>query len=383
MYKNREWLQRIITKYLAGKSIKEEREFLDAYDNLFTTNNRNTDILNEDERARLEKKLEHNVLAIIESHTHKVVRLWTKIAAAAAILIFFAVGGYFVLNDRSNVPHEKVTKILPGSNRATLTLANGEKIYLAQEKNGRIAAQKGISVVKAANGHIAYIHDTNNQDIAATTSINSISTPNGGQYQVTLPDGTKVWLNAASSISFPISFTGSQNREVNLKGEAYFEVTKDKKHPFVVKTANQLVQVLGTHFNINAYGDEPGTITTLLEGAVKVSSRDGIAMATLVPNQQSALNGDNLGVKDVVAEDAIAWKEGYFRFDNEPLEEALKKIGRWYNVKIIYKDDEIKSKTTYGTMSRFSNISDVIKLLELTKAARFEISDNKIIVLKY
>jgi transmembrane sensor len=376
MHKNSSRLQQMISRYLAGKSTKEEVEFLDAYDHLFNTNVSATDTLTEEESANLERKLERNILAIIEPDK-KVVRMWPRIAAAASVCIILAAGSYFLLNKR-HTTEPVVAKIQPGSNKAILTLANGSQIILSADRNGQIAAQKGANVVKSVNGPIAYIQSENKP---AGTDINTVATPNGGQYEVILPDGTKVWLNAASSLSFPVSFADAQNRMVQLKGEAYFEVAKDQQHPFIVKTADQQVQVLGTHFNISAYSDEPGTLTTLLEGAVRVTSED--AAATLVPNQQSSLKEGRLGVKEVIAEDAIAWKEGYFRFNNEPLEEVLRKIGRWYNVTVVYKDEEIKHKTVYGTMSRFSNITDVVKLLELTKAARFEINENKIFALKY
>lgn len=384
MYKNRSRLRQMINKYLAGKSTKEEMEFLDAYDHLFTTNVSGTNTLTDKERADLESRLERNITAIIEPET-KVVRLWPRIAAAAAICMLLTAGGYFLVHKHAVKAPPVIanaavkTTIQPGSNQATLTLANGSQVVLSDEKDGQIAAQKGANVVKPANGSLTYVQS----NTSATPDINTLTTPNGGQYQIVLPDGTKVWINATSSLSFPVSFAGAQNRTVQLKGEAYFEVAPDIQHPFIVKTTYQQVLVLGTHFNVSAYSDEPNTLTTLLEGSVKVASHDGSVAAILTPNQQSSFKDGKVGVKEVIAEDAIAWKEGYFRFNNEPLEEVLKKIGRWYNVTIVYEDDEIKNKTVYGTMSRFSSINEVISVLELTKAARFEIHGNKISALKY
>lgn len=228
---------------------------------------------------------------------------------------------------------------------------------------------------------------------------NTIATPKGGQYQVRLPDGSKVWLNAASSLKYLASFSAWNERKVELSGEAYFEVAKDKDHPFVVKTENQEVIVLGTHFNINSYKDEPATKTTLLEGSVRVSllgttstastinttqkiSKGKPAEIILKPGEQATLIGNNIRVSPQNAEDAIAWKDGYFMFNNESLESVMRKISRWYNLDVVFADASIKNQTFYGRMSRFSKVSQVLKSLALTREVKFELKDNTIHVLK-
>jgi transmembrane sensor len=384
MFKNRKRLQQMISRNLAGKSSRAEREFLEAYDDLFQRDITGPEILSGAESEIVEKRLEKNLLNIIETGTRKkIVPLWTRIAVAASICMVFATGGYFLLNQqkKNRLSTQNSRQILPGSDKAILLLANGSQISLADAKNGQIAAQGDVNVIKGADGSITYQVDGSEIQANLKTSLNTISIPNGGQYRVTLPDGSKVWLNAASSLSFPVSFDHSNQREVTLKGEAYFEVAKDKLHPFIVKTATQQVQVLGTHFNIKAYDDEPSTMTTLLEGSVQV--QNGSQISKLVPGQQSNLSDGKLLVKNVIAEDAIAWKEGYFRFNDESIDAALRKIARWYDVTIVYTDNDVKDKTAYGTMSRFSSIEEVVQLLELTKAARFKIKGDKIIVSRY
>ncbi|HMI63406.1 MAG TPA: FecR domain-containing protein [Puia sp.] len=386
MNQNRKWLQQIVGRFLAGKSTEKEGEFLEGYDRLYQSQAAEPDTFSYEEQARLEEKMEQNIMAIIGKKEHKTVRMWPRTAAAIAACGVLLVGGYLLLHSRTTAslrqPVAAAAKIQPGSDKAILTLADGSQISLTQQKNGQIAAQNGVSIVNVTNGLVSYAGKNNKPNVAAATAINTVSTPGGGQYQIVLPYGTKVWLNAVSSLSFPVSFGGSTAREVSLKGEAYFEVSKDEQHPFIVKTITQEVRVLGTHFNVNAYTDESATITTLLEGSVKVSGSDGTASAVLTPDQQTSCNGGKIDVREVIGEDAIAWKEGYFRFNNEPLEEVLKKISRWYNVSIVYKDEEIKKKAAYGTMSRFSDISEVIRLLELTRTARFEIQNNEVIVSK-
>ncbi|UAY55703.1 FecR family protein [Arachidicoccus terrestris] len=327
--------------------------------------------------ARVYKRLETQIL---KSRSLRLRRLGLRIAAAASIILVLSIGAYFLLH--TPVPSQQIVQadnILPGGNKAILTLAGGQQIILNDLKDGTVAKQGTVNIIKSADGQVVY--DASGVSVGQLITDNTITTPKGGQYEVTLPDHSHVWLNAASAITFPTAFQGTERR-VKITGEAYFEVAKDKQHPFIVETATQQVQVLGTHFNIAAYDDALYTTTTLLEGRVKVSTNSG-RMTTLNPNQQSVVKGGNVEVKEVIGEDAIAWKEGYFRFNNEPLEEALKKISRWYNVDISYRDEEIKHKTVYGTISRFSDLRGVIQLLDLTKAAKFELQGNKVIVLKY
>src|SRR5690606_467261 len=205
--------------------------------------------------------------------------------------------------------------------------------------DGRLAELDGITVTKTANGQLVYeISEAQNK---SEITYNTIETPNGGQYQVRLPDCTAVWLNAGSRLTYPTSFASSDNRRVELLGEGYFEVAKDSKRPFIVVAEQQEVEVLGTHFNVNAYADEGNIKTTLLEGSVKVgSSTQGTKM--LKPGQQAINSKGNLEVKSVNTDYAVAWKDGYFRFNDKSLDMGLREIARWYDVEIVYENESLK-----------------------------------------
>lgn len=300
---------------------------------------------------------------------------WGKIAAAAVILITLSVS-VFIYSRHDVKPDELARDIAPGGNKAVLTLANGKKIILSDAKNGKLAADSGVTVTKLADGKIIYALESGS---VANAAFNNIETPRGGQYQVILPDGSKVSLNAASSLTYPASFAMLKERRVELKGEAYFEVAKDKKHPFIVKTENQEIKVLGTHFNINSYTDELMTKTTLIEGSVlvKVSDTEQI----LKPGYQ-AINGmGGLKVVEANVEEVLAWKNGYFMFDNEGIESVMRKISRWYNVDVVFKGNVPKDKFG-GTVSRFENVSQVLRKLTYTDKVHFIIEERRIIVTK-
>ena len=290
-----------------------------------------------------------------------------------------------------------VNDVAPGSNGATLTLANGKVINLSDAKTGVVIGNEklayddgtdlGQPALNSVQGHPELV--SGSRTIQALTA----TTAKGQTYQFTLPDGTKVWLNADSKLEFPSNFSGAKQRIVSLSGEGYFEVAKDKAHPFIVESGNQQVEVLGTHFNINAYTTEGKTKTTLLEGAVRVSSsrqsaatrdlpmrRDDVV---LKPGQQSELSNTASGkikVTEVDLEDAIAWKEGYFLLDNDDFEGIMNKISRWYNVDIVY--DTMPQDIQFGgRVSRTRNVSAVLEALERTGKVKFKIEGRRITVL--
>ena len=292
-------------------------------------------------------------------------RLWTWRMAAACVVGFLAFSTYLLLRNNSNhqtaqtLADNKIAKndIKPGSDKAVLTLADGSTIMLQDAQNGAIAQQGSANVVKL-NGKLDY-----NASGSQTPEIlyNTIATPRGGQYEVQLPDGTHVWLNAASSLRFPTAFTGI-NREVELTGEAFFEVAKNKSIPFVVNVQHNKVTVLGTHFNINAYSDEKSINTTLLEGSVKFNA--GLQEKLLKPGQQSVFTPATaaLTVKPVDINQVIAWKNGFFEFDNTDLATIMRQISRWYDVDISYQTRDSKSLFG-GGISRKLNLSEVLHLL--------------------
>ena len=307
---------------------------------------------------------------------------------AAAAVVLIALGSLIYLySGGKSLFHKQRTyasDAAPGSNKAILVLADGQKISLSDIHNGDVAKEAGLSITKTADGQLVYnILDDKSGGAAKEDTFNTIETPKGGVWQIKLPDGSSVWLNAASSLTYPLSFAKGKKRIVELKGEAYFEVSKDKDHPFVVKTAKQEVEVLGTSFNINSYADESEVKTTLLEGSVKVMPYlAGQQPDVLKPGEQAILNERSMNIKEVDAEESIDWKNGYFMFNNERQENIMRKIARWYNVQIEYADPSAKEVMYYGSISRFENVSKVLRKFEQTGEVRFEINKNKITVYK-
>jgi transmembrane sensor len=299
-------------------------------------------------------------------------------AAAAVVFVVFSFTSYISLTKKKE--HVFATDVLPGKNKAVLTLADGKKISLSDAMNGDIAKEAGFSITKTADGQLVYnIAESKNTE---DTRLNTISTPNGGEWQIRLPDGSTVWLNAASSIQYSLNIGTAKQRVVKLDGEAYFEVAKNAAHPFIVETDKQSVEVLGTHFNINSYRDEIVTKTTLLEGSVRVLHPSTNQSEILKPGEQSIVSISGIDVKGVDVDEAIAWKNGYFMFNNEKQESILRKVARWYNVEIEYADPAAKEVMYYGTVSRFEKISKVLTKFEQTGEVRFDIKGNKVIVYK-
>jgi transmembrane sensor len=302
---------------------------------------------------------------------------WKYVAAAAAILIVIGVSLFFnAKNPVQTIVQNHINEIIPGRNNATLTLANGTKISLSDAKNGTLALQNDVQVQKNTDGQIVY--DLLHNEVEATNDFNAMTTPRGGQYQVVLSDGTKVFLNAGSSLRYPVRFSGA-TRKIELVGEAYFEVSKDKHHPFIVVTNEQEVEVLGTHFNINSYADEPQVRTSLLEGSVKVSSVKTSKSKLLKPGQQAIMSDGQLSVINTDVDMAVAWKDGYFMFNSEPIESIMRKISRWYDVEVIY-SGKVPTDDFGGTVKRGSDIKSVLRKLELTGKIHFKIDGRRIIV---
>jgi transmembrane sensor len=306
---------------------------------------------------------------------------WTRIlAVAASILIIFSVGQFF-RTKRSSIILPTVSTnykndVAPGGNKATLTLADGRKITLTDAKNGELAKQAGIIITKTKEGILVYTAiSAKNSEVA----YNKIQTPRGGQYQINLPDGSKVWLNADASLRYPTIFNGHE-RKVELTGEAYFEIAPRKSMPFKVLTDKQEVEVFGTHFNISSYIEDLSIKTTLIEGSVKVSNIKTQTTTFLKPNQQSILTNNALEIITVDADESIAWKNGEFVFNDEKLETIMNSVARWYDVEIKYQNNNIRKKVFNGTISRFGNVSKVLRMLELTGQVTFKIEGRKITI---
>nr|WP_121272128.1 FecR domain-containing protein [Pedobacter schmidteae] len=336
--------------------------------------------------------LEQIKLRIDESERLPVRRLWPRIVAAAAILLVVGWGVMFYMNNQKpaiNVEAAYANDVAPGKMGATLTLASGEKIKLSDAAEGEIAKQAGITVEKTADGQLVYHMGAGSGESGGT--YNTLSTAKGETYILTLPDKSKVWLNAASSLTYSAGLNERGLRRVRLEGEAYFEVFKDKQRPFIVESRGQQVEVLGTHFNVSSYGDEAFVATTLIEGSVRVSLLRGTKQSNATPGNndyvilkpgQQAINADHvrLVVKDVETDEAVAWKNGEFLFNKEPLESIMLKISRWYDVKIKYEDNQMKNRVFWASVTRSGKITDILKVLELTGDVHFEIEGRTIIV---
>lgn len=318
--------------------------------------------------ARLKKEIpELGAIEPVPKIFHRIHFLKTAwFRYAAAILIICGIGAYLYnqtqktsaeITSNKPVPTEK--DIAPGKDGAILTLADGRKIVLDSLGNGIVAEQKGTNVL-LENGKLAYsiISESDNKEVLW----NTMSTPRGRQFQVILPDGTKVWLNAASWLRYPTVFIGAERR-VEVNGEAYFEVVSNKQMPFVVKINNETqVQVLGTHFNINAYSDEPTIRTTLLEGKVNVI-KDNYSRI-LQPNQQAVIKENIVLKQNINVDQVVAWKNGVFNFTNAPFDEFMRQLARWYDLDIVYKTD-VPKKVFRGKLGRNLALSQILEVLSL------------------
>ena len=306
-------------------------------------------------------------------------------AAVAAVLLFLTASGYLLMEQQPATPvsfvekqQDKKSDIQPGGNRARLTLANGTVIVLDSTQNGMLTHQGGSRVLKMNGGKLAY--SMTDQGNPQAVVYNTITTPRGGSYQLVLADGSKVWLNAASSLRFPTSFNG-RARTVELKGEAYFEIAENKDRPFQVKAEQMRVAVLGTRFNVKAYPDEPFIQATLLQGAVNVMGAKNKLF--LKPGQQAQLfkAGGAMHKQWTDTAVAVAWKNGGFSFDNTSIYDIMRQISRWYDVDIRY-EDSVQVRLN-GHISRTADVAKVFKILALTREVRFEIQGRKIVVSKF
>lgn len=316
-----------------------------------------------------------------------------RLAVAASIAIVLGIGLWFYML-RETESDNKLTiamqtaadNIAPGKNKATLTLANGETIDLNEAKSGIVidAGKLSYNDGTALNGDGVKNSSANHELLTA-------STPRGGTYQIILPDGSKVWLNAASTLRFPTTFSGLDQRVVSLNGEAYFEISKDKQHPFIVESRGQKVKVLGTHFNVDNYGDEDEAKTTLIEGSVIVSlynakqagNKESAAITSryLKPGEQSRIDtqASSIAISAINTEEVIAWKNGEFVFNDESFELIMKKMARWYNIDVVYEHKPLGQSFT-GVISRDKKLSEVLNALIKTKKVKFRVEGRKVTV---
>jgi len=385
----------LIERYLAGTATAEDMVLLNEWYHSFNDGETRLEAGESVTEQQLADRIRTRLLDGIHNDQRVVkmpYRKWKLLAASAIIiLVMLSAASYWIFS--SNPSGHEIAKrspavvrthsdIRPGGNRAVLTLADGSAIVLDSAENGTIGQQGNIKVQKLSNGLLAYdIKGKQTTDSAAI--FNTITTPRGGQYQIMLADGTKVWLNVASSIRFPVVFTGNE-RKVVITGEAYFEVAKNRSMPFKVEANSLEVEVLGTHFNVNAYDDEASIKTTLLEGKVKVSASartdNNQSPKLLSPGQQADMNKEGkIRVLDNADTGvAIAWMQGYFQYKSADLKTILREIARWYDVDVEYRGNV--NLHFSGRLPKNGDVSKVFEKLALTGEVHFKIDGRRIIV---
>jgi ferric-dicitrate binding protein FerR (iron transport regulator) len=341
-----------------------------------------TDLMGEEEEVKDEifLALKEN----IQKYEQRKNRLtfYKYISAAASIIMIVA--GYWIWSAQlPTLTAEKIQSTQdgdyaePSGSKAVLTLQDGKKVDLATLKAGEQIAQGTVVLTKIADNQLSYEY----KEGTRTAGSNNISIPKGKQYQIRLADGTLIWLNAATKLAYPIDLLVGNERKVILDGEAYFEVAKDQNRPFFVKTNTQEVKVLGTHFNVNAYVDEPTVKTTLIEGRVQVNGTNNIQQI-LRPGEQATISTQGvINVKTVDTELTTAWKNQQFIFDSEPIEVVMRMIERRYDVRVVYKGERTDERFG-GGFPAFDQVSKVLKALESTGKVRFEIHGKETYVFK-
>lgn len=375
--------RKLIDKYLKGECSPEEKALLERFYQTEASGRKPPvgDFDVEKTRAEIWKAIEKQTLQVKGSSRYNL----RPMLAAASILLVFGVSIWFYTSSDKKIVQSDRLKDDKQVGRSTeqkvmLTLADGTTVPLDQTGNTSLPRQAGSEVITKRDGSIEYRINGSVSSRDSEPAYNTLTIPRGASFHLTLSDGTHVWLNSASSITYPAAFTGTE-RSVKITGEAYFEVARSKEKPFLVRSGDQTVRVLGTHFNVLAYAGEPAIVTTLLEGSIKVLKND--SQVILEPGQAASnhVNSGSIKVTTVNAQEAIAWKRGYFIFNNESLESIMKKIARWYDIDVEFRDD-IKSKRFWGTYSQDKTLDDLLKTLEQTGDVHFKKDGRRITVMK-
>ncbi len=382
----------LLDKYYSGTITDAELAILENWYNQQAKINSDFPLSDQDieeDLIKISNKLSSLKEATSHSHINRYRNIWY---IAASILLISTLGiSYLLISNRPErsdqvltntaPPHKKSNALSPGDKRALLTLADNTQIVLDNIESGDIKASNGILISKNADGQLIYEVSAVENNNGTSKGYNTISTPAGGEYQVKLSDGTLVWLNAKSSIKFPTIFSENE-RHVEITGEVYFDVSHNLNKPFVVETDGQKVRVLGTQFNINAYSKVKGIKTTLVEGSVLVQSDLKNLSKILKPGEESILdqNHSNLSVRKVDLESALAWKNGYFIFQDADLEEIMEQIARWYDADIEYATAN-RNIQFGGAISKYRKLPEVLSLLEMTEKVKFKIEGRRVIVM--
>jgi transmembrane sensor len=367
---------RLLRKYVEGNATGAEKAIIDKWYNSIEDSSQTLpdDMIKENLYQRIAGEL--NKKSLIVSFYRKTLY---KVAVAASILLLISAGTYFLFFNhntfKSNRGKEAIATIHdvkpPATNRATITMANGKTVYLDSVANGTLAIEGNVRLVKLADGQIAYTGSTNE------VLYNTLANPRGSKVlDMTLSDGSHVWLNAGSSIRYPVTFVGNE-RKVTITGEAYFEVTHNAAIPFKVSKGEMEVTVLGTHFNVNTYDDERDMKVTLLEGSVKVTK--GNESGLLKPGQQAQVTNEVKVVHAVDVDEVMAWKNGFFNFRSADIKEILRQAARWYDIEVEYKGN-VSTDRFKGKVPRDAKLSELLKILELN-GVKFTIEGKRISVL--
>ena len=384
---------RILRRYNKGTATKEEVELVETYYDLLLARSKSETVLSGNENLEPDMELIDQIWSAIRQGGETRMRSFrghTVWKAAALIAILIGVGTVLYRMERQDViagktadrsADNKIKQIRPGKNIAVLTLANGKTVFLDSASDGSLAQQGGTHIIKLNNGQLVYKFTATKKDGANKKPVyNTLATPRGGQYELVLPDGTKVWLNAASSLHFPAAFTGD-TRTVELKGEGFFDVAPDARKPFVVSVGGVNVHVLGTRFNVNSYEGEGDIRTTLEDGSVSVTG--GGKSVILKPGQDAGFNEatGEIRVSTVNVASVIAWKDGLFYFDNTNIREIMDQVSRWYDAEIVYKTTNLDHKSYSGKLPRYSDVDALLKVLEMTGTVHFQVKGHTITVL--
>lgn len=312
-------------------------------------------------------------------------KLWYYAAATILICCSIGLGAYFYQSNWGNsqtakgLAYARLPKASTTSKQqVTLTLSNGKELILDEAANGKIVTEDQVSITKNKDGQLVY--DLSKAVDHGELAYNTITTPIGSNYQVILSDGTKVWLNAKSSLKFPVVFKGNQRR-VELSGEAYFEVAHNKQQPFLLTAKEMTVQVLGTHFNVAAYDDDPTVKASLLEGSIKAKYQTSSLL--LKPGQQALLKNKlgTLTQLNFEADEVMDWKNGYFIFRNEPIDEIMKKISRWYHIEVNYQG-RLSQEAFGGKYLKSNSLEELLSSLELTGTVKFKVEGRRVTVMQ-
>lgn len=356
----------VLTRWL-DEDERHRKEYTNILESLKTGN----EVWKDQERGR---QIMESRWRTVKSHTiRKTVRWITWSKYAAVILLFVSMGIFWFVNEeKQEVENVAVTKIEHGSMKAQLVLANGRRVDLVPETNLQLEEEGGTRILTLDN-MVKYSGMDSLVGQSTEVKYNTLIVPRGGEFSLELADGTRVWLNTESKLRYPVAFTGEERR-VEMDGEVYFEVAKNREKPFVVTVNGVDIRVLGTSFNVSAYQED--VVTTLVTG--KVQLKKGDEQVVLLPNQQAIWSDDKFKVKQVDARNYVLWKEGIFYFEDVDLETILDDMARWYNVNIFYVNPTLKKMKFSVEIKRYEDINEILRRIEQTKRVKFEIKDRTI-----